>query len=245
MSSNHKKIFVISPIPVPSGVSLEEDVKRLSIVAGPDTEVICKYIESAPESIEGKYEDSLAVPGTVEAAIQAEKEGADAVVINCTADTALHACRECLSIPVIAPTMVSYYLAAELAHSFSVLTFSRTTIVRFEEMAWRWGLWNKLKSVRSIEIPYLEINAGDAEFVEELFRIGQECVNLDGAHALIMGCTAFEIVSQFLRERFKSEDMPVLIIEPYLAALRMAELMVSTGINQSKLTYPLPEMLSI
>lgn len=221
---------------------MEDDILRLSAAASEHTEVVCRYVDTAPLMIVGEYEDSLAVPGTVAVAVEAEQNGADAVVINCTADTALEACRECLSIPVVAPMLTAMHLGAELAHKFSVLTFSEYTYVRFEEMAWRWGLWHKFASVRSVEIPKSDINIEDA-LVDELFNTGLACVEQDSAHALLMGCTQFEMLSQALRERFAAAGIPVLVIEPYLAAFRQAEILVSMGISHSKLTYPVPVIL--
>jgi allantoin racemase len=238
------KIWVVSPVPeAPFGTPMEDDILRLDAAASQKTEVVCHYVDTAPRSIEGEYEDALAVPGTVAAAIQAEKDGADAIVINCTADTALDACRECVSVPVVAPTIAAVHLAAELAHKYSVLTFSEGTFVRFEKMAWRWGFWHKFASVRSVEIPQADIEIGDSQLVDELFNIGKICVEKDGAHALVMGCTAFEIVSQPLRDRFTDAKIPVLVIEPYLVAFRQAELLVSMGISHSKLTYPIPSIM--
>ena len=85
----------------------------------PNLNIKMTYIEKGPPVIESEYEDALAVPATVEEAIKAEKAGADAIVINCTADTGLEQCRECLTVPVVAPTQSTMYLAAQLAHKFS------------------------------------------------------------------------------------------------------------------------------
>lgn len=239
------KICVLTPIPAaPFGTDLQEDIDRLTAVGRFNDEVYVHYVESGPPTIEGDYEDSLAVPGTVSAAIEAEKKGADGIVINCTADTGLDECRECVSIPVVAPMMASMHLAAELAHKFSVLTFSNETYVRFENMAWRWGLWHKFASVHTVGDEKNEIEMSDVSLVDHLFTKGRECVEVDGAHAIILGCTAFEIVSQQLRDRFSEERMPVLIIDPYITAFRQVEMLMGMNIAQSKLTYPHPKILS-
>jgi allantoin racemase len=237
------KICVISPVPeAPFGVPKQDDIERLSAAARVGTSVVCRYVETAPPMIVGDYEDSLAIPGTVTSAIEAEQDGADAIVINCTADTALNACRECVSIPVVAPMLAAMHLGAELAHKFSVLTFSELTYVRFEEMAWGWGLGHKLASVQAIEIPKSDINI-DEVLIDELFNAGLACIEKDGAHALLMGCTQFEMLSQTLRDRFTAVGIPALVIEPYLTAFRQAEMQALMGISHSKLTYPAPAII--
>jgi allantoin racemase len=46
-------------------------------------------------------DEVLAAPGVVDAAIKAEADGAEAVVIDCMLDPGLDAAREAVSIPVI------------------------------------------------------------------------------------------------------------------------------------------------
>jgi allantoin racemase len=123
------------------------------------------------------------------------------------------------------------HLSVQLAHRFSVLTFSVRTIPRFERLAWKFGLWNRLASVRSVELPLEGMNHQDEGLLEALFLQGKRCVQEDGAHSLIMGCTAFELVSPALREKFRQEGMPILILEPYLVALKTAESLARMGIR--------------
>jgi allantoin racemase len=235
------KIRVINPIPEGVGISTEGDIARLKAAERPGTEISVAYIKSGKPYIIGDYEDSLAVPGTIQAAIQAEREGMDAIIINCTADTGVSACRECVTIPVVTAMETSMYLAAQLSHKFSVLTFSNDTIVRYESMAWKFGLWHKLASVRSIEIQLAQMDHEDPNFVDALYRLGKKCVEEDNAHSLIMGCTAFELVSKPLQDFFRQAGIPILIIEPYAISVRMAETLAILKISQSKLSYPMPK----
>lgn len=237
----HIHIRVLNPVAAAIVGSNEEEMVRLAQAAGPNTDLSFRYTYNAPESIEGDYEDALAVPGTVRAAIEAQQEGADGIVINCTADTGVAACRECVTIPVVAPAQASMHLAAQLAHRFSVLTFLQRTIPRFEEMAWRWGLGHRLSSVRSVEVPVLSVQHDREKLARDLFAAGRLCVEQDGAHALILGCTAFEDVSDLLRLLFDEAGIAVLVLEPYVVAVRQAEALVTMNLSHSKLTYPPPK----
>jgi allantoin racemase len=201
------------------------------------------YIKSGPEFIESEYEDALAVPGTVEAAIQAEKEGADAIVINCTADTGVKPCREAVNIPVVASMEPAMHLAAQLTHRFSVLSFLERVNHRFEDMAWKWGLYHKLASVRAVGIPVENIRDEPDYIVDRLFETGLQCVQEDGAHGLILGCTDFEYVSDPLKAKFDLAKVPVILFRPFLIGVYQAYELVSMGIAQSKLIYPRPKLL--
>ncbi len=235
------KIRVITPVLATGTPADKKETDRLISLAGPNAEVSNVYIRDGPQSIESEYEDALAVPATVEEARRAEREGADAIVLNCTADTGLKPCREVVSIPVVAPSLASMHLAAQLAHRFSVLTFLDRVNERFENMAWRWGLAHKLASVRSVRIPVLALGEDEERLAEMLFEVGRRCYEEDGAHALILGCTDFEEVSGPLRQRFVASDIPMLLLEPYLVSLRQAEALVSMQLSHSKLTYPDPK----
>jgi allantoin racemase len=238
------KIRVISPlIEVPGPRDIRRVELRLAAVAGIPAEFSHAYPSNGPIAIESEYEDALAVPGTVRAVIQAEKEGMDAVVINCTADTGLNASREAVNIPVVAPTLASMHLAAQLTHRFSVLSFSERINSRFEKMAWKWGLAHKLVSVRSVEIPFGDLYNEEEILAQRLFEAGLRCVEEDGAHGLILGCTDFEDVTPQIQSKFDQKNIPVLLFQPYVIAAYEAYALVSMGLRQSKLTYPNPKEL--
>ena len=167
----------------------------------------------------------------------------DAFVINCSADTGLAACREAVNIPVVGAAQPAFHLAAQLTHRFSVLSFLERVNQRFEEMAWNWGLAHKLASVRSVEIPLLNFFDEQDVLVQKLFDAGMQCIQEDGAHGLILGCTDFEDVYQPLKEKFQEANVPVVLFQPYVIGVYQAYQLVMMGISQSKLTYPRPKFL--
>jgi allantoin racemase len=239
------KIQVITTITQSLDIQGGEDSEALRIQAHarPGVEVDVRYIQTGPDVIESEYEDALAVPATVDEAIRAEKAGADAIVVNCTADTGLAQCRECVAIPVVGPSQSAMYLAAQLTHKFSVLSFLERVNPRFEEMAHHWGLAHKLASVRSVEIPVSDVMGDKDRLVTMLFEAGMQCYREDRAHGIILGCTLFEAVADGIRERFQQENIPMLVLEPLLVAIRQAEMLADMRIGHSKLTYPYPSVL--
>ena len=239
------KILVITTITQSLDVQGGEDIEvaRILSLTRPGVEINVRYIKTGPEVIESEYEDALAVPATVDEAIRAEKAGADAIVVNCTADTGLVQCRECVAIPVVGPSQSTMHLAAQLAHKFSVLSFLERVNPRFEEMAHHWGFVHKLASVRSVEIPVTQVMGDKEQLVKMLFEAGMQCYREDRAHSLTLGCTLFEAVADGIRERFKQEGVPMLVLEPLLIAIRQAETLAAMKIGQSKLTYPFPSSL--
>jgi allantoin racemase len=226
---------------IPKGDALPRERESRIRAAASGIEMAIHVPHVGPSSITSRYEDALAVPQVVKACSRAEQAGADAVVVNCTADTGVEAAREVVSIPVVGVTEAAFHLASQLSHRFSVLTFSERTTTRFEEMALRWGLNHKLASVRSVEIPLYDFAYGanhQSQLVRRLVEAAMRCVQTDGAHLIILGCTAFEMVSEDLTVQFKEECLSIPILQPYLVGLRTAEILVRMGLLYSRLTYP-------
>ena len=136
------------------------------------------------------YRDvALVVPGIMEGALQAEKDGADAVIIDCMSDPGLYAARELVRIPVVGPAQASMHLAAMLGHRFSVLTVFDHDIPAVEERSARYGLSAKLASARAFDIPVLALEDDIEGVTQVLIDLGEQAVREDGAHVLIPGCT--------------------------------------------------------
>ena len=71
--------------------------------------------------MESIYEETLAAPQVIQRILEAERNGMDAVVIDCMSDPGFDAVREAVSIPVIGQTQVCSFLASALSHRFSIL----------------------------------------------------------------------------------------------------------------------------
>ena len=231
------RIDVIHANVPPRGKLSEARIKSIKTAGLPGTEIVIRLPDKGVTSISSRYEDALSAPGVLAMTLQAERDGADAVVINCTADTGVEAAREAVSIPVIGVSEASFYLAAQLAHRFSVLTFADRTALRFETMAHQWNLSHKLASVRSVEMP-LETSFDEAELAGRLAQAAQACVTQDGAHLLILGCTDFERVSDLLTKQLAAIGICLPIVQPFLVGVQLAESLVTMGLSFSKLTYP-------
>jgi len=218
----------------------EEAQKAYGALARPGTVVSAVAIEKGPASIETHYDVALAIPGVLFEVQEAEREGMDAVVIDCMGDPGLDAARELVSIPVIGPAQASMHLAAALAHHFSIITVLERTIPMVEEQVARYGLAGKLASVRAVDIPVLEIEGNEARVVAALIEEGARAVREDGAHLVIPGCTGMIGLARRVQEGLAERGCPVPVIEPPWAAIKLAESLVDMGLAHSKRTYPVP-----
>jgi allantoin racemase len=215
-------------------------LEQYSPGASADTELSVALLDKGPASIESRYDGAVAVPDVVRKVVEAEKDGVDAVIIDCMADPGLEAAREMVSIPVIGPAETAMHVAAMLGHRFSVVTVLDSAVPMFDLHAARIGVAARLASVRAVNIPVLEL--GDTgRVVKALTEQSVMAVREDGAHLIVFGCTGMIGLADDVKEGLENRgiaDVPV--IDPAILALKVAEAFADMGLSHSKRTYPAP-----
>lgn len=211
----------------------------------PKTELIERGTPDSPVGhVEQYYQDTLIAPYFVRNAVEAEKEGFDAVIQSCHSDPGVEAAREACEIPVVSVLECAAHIAAMLGRKFSIVISSRHPqgMAKFHELIAQYGLTSKLASVRGIDLPPTNFNE-ETISEENLARIKQilleECrkaIDEDGADVIVTyGETK---VLDFLKEKL---DVP--LIQGFQVAPFIAEMLVKLGLSQSKRTYPTPRHL--
>jgi allantoin racemase len=229
-------VRLITPITTPG---FRSD-SALASIAGPGLRLSLAQIEQGPASIESAYETAFAEPATILKIIEAERDGVDAVVIDCMADPGLAGAREAVSIPVLGPSQTSMHLAAMLGHTFSVITVLPRLRPQFETLAAVYGLRGKLASVRAVDIPVLELEDDIEETQSKLVRVAEAAIHEDGAHAIVFGCTGLMGCAAAVRRGLLDRGLDIPVVDPIPATLRLAGALVDSGLGHSKLTSPTP-----
>jgi allantoin racemase len=218
-------VRVVSPI-VTRGFRKLADLKALEY---PGISLSHAEIATGPGSIESEFEAAMSVPGTLLEIARAEREGVDAVIIDCMGDPGLRPAREISGMVVLGPCQTGMHVASMLGHKFSVITVMRRLIPSFENTAALSGLSSKLASVRSVDIPVLDLEADLAATARRLVEEG-----------LIFGCTGLMGCAAGLREGLLAEGIDVPVVDPIPTAVSIAAGLVRAGLSQSKTTYPAP-----
>lgn len=231
------KLRVITPITTHGFASIDEFVPLLR----PETELSHVEIDEGPASIESDFDEMLATPATVARIIEAERDGMDAVIINCMGDPGMKAGREAVRIPVIGPCEATMHVASMLGHTFSVITVMKSLRRQFENEALIYGVRGKLASVRAVEIPVLELEHDQNRLVKALADEAQLAVDEDGAHVMIFGCTGMAGAAKAVEEELAARGYPdVPVIDSMAWAVTMAEAMATMKLRHSKLSWPSP-----
>lgn len=196
------------------------------------TEVTMTKIENGPISIESSLEHEQAGCSMALKVQNLETEGYDAFIPWCGEDAGLVSSRESTRIPVIGPLQSSCSIAISLGHRLAIIG-PMVQRVFMERKIWELGLRSRLASVRSLGIPILKVQQNPDNIFPLLKEACEEAVRKDGADVLILSCMAlFGVARQLMRE------IKIPIIDPALAALKMAEATVAIGLTHSAISYP-------
>lgn len=228
-------IRVVTPI-IPTGLTKASDFAGL---LGKDDIVDFTELDFGPKSIESGYDAALATPDTVAKIIAAERDGVDAVVIDCMGDPGLQAARECVRIPVLGPCQTAMSLAGTLGHHFSVLSIARSTHAAFERRARIYGSAENYASTRSVDICVAELGAQGELLRDRLRDAALAAIKLDGADTLVIGCTRM-FAADVLQSDLYALGYDVPVIDPVPATVKLAKVMVELGLTHSKYAFPTP-----
>ena len=230
------KLKVIIPNSGMDRKTLDDREVMLSAYAMQSTEISVDCIDHGPESIENAYDEVMACAHILPKVVSAERDGFDAVIIYCGDDPAVGAARELVDIPVIGPGKVAKMIALDLSYRFSILTVLKSCIPGDMEETYRKGFdMNRLASVRSIDICVSDVRDDMEETFSALYKAGKACIEEDGAQSLVLSCLGMAGMGERL-----TKALGVPVVDPAFAAIKYAELLVTLGLSQSRISHPAP-----
>jgi len=219
------KILVINPNT--SKRMTEEIRKTAEMVKNPGTELIVTCPKKGPESLESYYEESIATMESLNI-IESMQERIDAVVLACYGDPGLYAMKEILKVPVVGIAEASMVMATILGQKFSILVALDKSVSMMENLVLRHGFKDRLSSIRSVEMPVLDLEAKPEETTKKLTEAGKRAIQ-DGAETIILGCaglTGFDLKLQ--------KELGIPVIDPVKAGVKLAEALSFMGLTISK-----------
>lgn len=232
------RVAVIAPV-----VTSEE---RLGHVPDVDGVVVKQQpLSFGTNEIESRWDDAFAVPGVIDAAVRAERDGADAVIINCMDDPGLDAAREVVRIPVVGPAQASMHLALTLANRFAIITTSGEDVPIVRELVERYRLEERCSGIRYLGLSPLSLGNDEEQTFRVFLDAARMAVEDDGAAAIIAGCTLLSGKTDRLAEALAELTPAVPVIDPLEAALHHARTLVRLGVSHSGTGYPEPEAKTI
>jgi allantoin racemase len=218
----------------------EEIERRRSVlqsIANKDSQVDLKGGTEIP-SIESAYEGYLTIPEACRTAIQAVKNGYQAIVVGCFSDPGLDAVRELIDIPVVGPGETSIHVASMLGDRFSILATGprRRSLSTSEYPVFA----EKFASMRGIGMSVLDVRQNKQRAIQNLIEEGKKAIEEDDADVAVLGCLslAFHKVDEDLKGK-----LPIPVVNPIKVAVKTAEMLVDLGLCHSKLAFPTPKKI--
>lgn len=196
-------------------------------VASKETEIIGITSSCGPVSIEGYYDEAMAIPGMLKA-IQ-NVEDFDAVVIACFDDTGLDAARCITDKPVLGIGEAAYRVASMLSNKFSVVTTLSRSVPALEHNLLRYGLERQCIKVRASDIPVLSLEAEESDAVSQISQHISLAVEQDKAEAIVLGCAGMVDLADALSAQF---GIPVL--DGVTCAVSICEGLIKLGVKTTR-----------
>ena len=212
--------------------------KNFELVRQPDTQITARFPRWGISGLEGffySYIDTLNTQSVFHAAVQAEQEGFDAVLITCFGDPMLYQIRQAISIPVVSLGESSMLLASMMGCRFGIVTISGFNIFEQDHLIAKYGLSHRYAGSRpnpepAEEQPLALIDSRKA--IQAFKQAARELIN-DGAEVIIPGCgllsPALRLApgadAEYPNGLTEVDGAPVMDV--MAAALKMAEMMVT------------------
>ncbi len=204
----------------------ESDRRIFMSYASPETSVDVVSLDSGPASVESRKTYAEVVPLVVDKALDLYKDY-DGIIVNCFLDPAVDVLKSLLEVPIVGPCEASLALASIIGWWFVIVTV-RGVEDAIREHVRVLGYEHRLKSIRSIDIPVLEL---DKDMEATKGKLLEECRGaiIDGANVIVLGCTGLAGLSGFLQQ-----ELHIPVIDPAAAALKTLEAVIRLGVRRFK-----------
>ena len=214
--------------------TMDDRERMLSAAVSEGVEISVDCIKKGPDELDCHTDEAFAAPELVKMAIQAERDGYEAIVIYCFSDVGLDAVRENVRIPVIAPGEVTLAAAHTLCSRFVVVTGAGWNIPRtYRRMMKNAIAREKLAAVLALDIPADQMRVNPDATKEHLEAVCRQAVEQYGADGLILGCLGMAGYGEELEKKY-----PVKVLDPAFIALAWAELCVRLNLRHIPAQYP-------
>ncbi len=166
--------------------------KNLNLVRQKGTEIVARFPKWGVAGLSGfsfSFLGALGAQSVLHAAMRAEEEGFDAVIITSFIDPLLYQIRQAVNIPIVSLGESSMLLASIMGRKFGIVTASPYVVCEQEHVIEKYGLRCRFAGCRPNPEPPDEqpLALVDARRAIEAFKKTGRALIADGAEILIPG----------------------------------------------------------
>jgi allantoin racemase len=210
-----------------------EDVARSYSSA--DVEVGILSVPARPFDGLTPAEIQAAAPIFHEAFRQAEREGYDAVVPLGMLDIGVEGGRSAVDIPVVAPLQAVLHVAAQVGEHFGVVCYHPSAIPRHRAQCIAYGMEGFIAGRRASGFYLQHIADNKDRMVASFLAAARALIEQDGADVIIpQGITQCPVQ---MKPEWLSAELGVPVVEGIGAPIRMAAMLASLGLRQSRVRW--------
>lgn len=186
-------------------------------------------------------EHSLSRAGVALAAIEAERDGVDAIVIESMGDTGLFESREAVSIPVVGLLDSTVRVAQMLGRKFGLITAGKWHGYALERIMKSYGICSQFVGFEPLNLqPFTDFEDTNTTLSRSIVSGIDQLIDKD-ADTILFGGSYFigkeKNLSKLLADE-KYKDL--VVIDPLPLAIRFARMLVDAKLSQSKRIYATP-----
>lgn len=179
---------------------------------------------------------ALIAPVIARAAIEAEARGIDAVVPYGTLDLGVEEARHAVSIPVVGPGRAAVHVASTLCERFAIVCYDSAHVVMFGKLIRFWRVESWVTGINAVDVVITEMEESRDLLRDRFVGVARAAVAEDGAQVIVpLGMTMVPVT--FSASEL-SRDIGVPVVDPLASAMRLAEMLASTGVTNSRAAYP-------
>jgi allantoin racemase len=224
--------FVIGDYP-PDQRRLREDVAKSYSSA--DIEVGIVSVPARPFDGLGPAEIQAAAPVFHAAFRQAERDGYDAIVPLGMLDLGVDGGRSVVDIPVVAPLQAVLHVAAQVGEQFGVVCYHPSAIPRHRAQTRAYGMESFIAGRRASGFYVQHIADNKNKMVESFLAAARALIEEDGADVIIpQGITQCPVQ---MKPDWLSRQLGVPVVEGIGAPIKMAAMLASLGLRQSRVRW--------
>jgi allantoin racemase len=159
------------------------------------------------------------------AAVQADDEGYDAMIIGCCYDPALTQCRELVDIPVVGPLEASVAFTRAFGHRYAVVTDHFKAVPELEDRIRLYGAQANCRTVTAIDWYVDDMVLDPARVAVDTDAILERVMRDSKAETVVIGCTIVSACYELAAADPATSLPPRSVISPNLMAVKMAEML--------------------
>jgi allantoin racemase len=166
---------------------------------------------------------------------EAERQGYDAVVPLGMLDIGVEGGRSAVDIPVIGPLQATLHVAAQVGEHFGIVCYHASAIPRHRAQCIALGMEGFIAGRRTSGVYLQHIADNKDRMVESFLRAARDLIEKDHADVIIaQGITQCPVQ---MDPRWLMKELGVPVVDGIGAPIRMAGLLVSLGVTQSRVRW--------